>query len=243
MTTLSSPLFPMLDLRLGELALLAAGAAVSLAALARRRSSTRPKLGVRVVCISDTHGAHRSVAVPDGDVLIHAGDFTRYGRESDASDFDAWLATLPHRHKVVVHGNHEANAPWAERTQRLLPHARFLRGASAELAVGPDARAVRVHGTAWFWPMKSANPEYEIAAKQPCDILVCHSPCAGRVDGGAGCQELLRLARRARPRLVVSGHIHGAHGVVRDGDVTYVNAANARKGHGDMGWPAIVVDI
>ena len=97
----------MLDLRLGELALLAAGAAVSLAALARRRSSTRPKLGVRVVCISDTHGAHRSVSVPDGDVLIHAGDFTRYGRESDASDFDAWLATLPHRHKVVVHGNHE----------------------------------------------------------------------------------------------------------------------------------------
>ena len=37
----------MLDLRLSELALLAAGAAVSLAALARRRSSTRPKLGVR----------------------------------------------------------------------------------------------------------------------------------------------------------------------------------------------------
>ena len=55
---------------------------------------------------------------------------------------------------------------------------------------------------------------------------------------------LALLARRGlRPRLVVSGHIHGAHGVVRDGDITFVNAANAHKGHGDMGWPAVVVDI
>ena len=91
--------------------------------------------------------------------------------------------------------------------------------------------------------MKTANPHYA-AADAPCDILVCHSPCAGRVDGGSGCAELLRLARRLRPRLVVSGHIHGAHGVVTcDGGITYVNAANARGGHADMGWPAVVVDI
>ena len=29
---------------------------------------------VRVVGISDTHTMHRSLAIPDGDILIHAGD-------------------------------------------------------------------------------------------------------------------------------------------------------------------------
>lgn len=37
----------------------------------------RPSLGLRVVCVSDTHGRHRNVVVPDGDVLIHAGDSPR----------------------------------------------------------------------------------------------------------------------------------------------------------------------
>lgn len=34
---------------------------------------------LKVVCISDTHGTHASVQVPDGDILIHAGDFTKVG--------------------------------------------------------------------------------------------------------------------------------------------------------------------
>lgn len=33
---------------------------------------------IRVVCISDTHG-HHDVSVPDGEILIHAGDFTKVG--------------------------------------------------------------------------------------------------------------------------------------------------------------------
>ena len=34
---------------------------------------------LRIVCISDTHGKHAKVRLPDGDVLIHAGDFMTYG--------------------------------------------------------------------------------------------------------------------------------------------------------------------
>ena len=35
---------------------------------------------LRFVLISDMHTMHRRLQVPDGDVLIHAGDFTLYGR-------------------------------------------------------------------------------------------------------------------------------------------------------------------
>lgn len=31
---------------------------------------------MKIVCISDTHGRHWPLDIPDGDILIHAGDFT-----------------------------------------------------------------------------------------------------------------------------------------------------------------------
>jgi len=62
---------------------------------------------ITVVLLSDTHGRHRDVDVPDGDLLIHAGDFTFFGNRDDAVDFNDWLGGLPHPHKVVVAGNHD----------------------------------------------------------------------------------------------------------------------------------------
>jgi hypothetical protein len=45
--------------------------------------------------------------IPDGDVLIHAGDFTNYGDVGEVINFNATMGTLPHKHKVVIAGNHE----------------------------------------------------------------------------------------------------------------------------------------
>jgi hypothetical protein len=41
--------------------------------------STSEKKSLKIVCISDTHGKHRNLKVPDGDVLVHAGDITSKG--------------------------------------------------------------------------------------------------------------------------------------------------------------------
>ncbi|KAL6057203.1 metallophosphoesterase domain-containing protein 1 [Balamuthia mandrillaris] len=68
----------------------------------------KTKKVIRVVCLSDTHCLHETVDVPDGDLLIHCGDFTTRGPLSQTEEFNAWLGRLPHRHKVVVCGNHEA---------------------------------------------------------------------------------------------------------------------------------------
>ena len=103
-----------------------------------------------------------------------------------------------------------------------------------------------MHGTDFFWPMKTPNPHYA-GISEGVDVLIAHGPVAGHVDGGFGCEELLRHCKRVRPRLVVSGHIHGAHGVVEGAGAlrgtTFVNAANALKGHAHMGWPAVTVEI
>ena len=41
----------------------------------------------KIVTISDTHTHHRRVELPEGDILIHAGDFTARGRGNEVVDF------------------------------------------------------------------------------------------------------------------------------------------------------------
>ena len=62
---------------------------------------------IKIVIISDTHNCHNALNIPDGDILIHAGDMTEYGTRAEIQEFDEWLGTLPHRHKLVIAGNHE----------------------------------------------------------------------------------------------------------------------------------------
>jgi hypothetical protein len=51
---------------------------------------------VRFVCMSDTHSLMRNIVfdVPDGDVYIHAGDFTKCGQKDEVTQFNKWLSML-----------------------------------------------------------------------------------------------------------------------------------------------------
>ena len=65
---------------------------------------------IRIVCLSDTHNLTDRPdfpSIPDGDILIHTGDFTICGKTEDVIKFNEWLGTLPHEYKVVIAGNHE----------------------------------------------------------------------------------------------------------------------------------------
>ena len=48
---------------------------------------------MRIVAIGDTHTQHRNVKVPDGDVLLFAGD-GEFRSALDLIDFNDWLSTL-----------------------------------------------------------------------------------------------------------------------------------------------------
>lgn len=60
---------------------------------------------VRFVLISDTHS--QITPIPDGDVLLHAGDLTMLGQPDDLHTQVEWLKTLPHQQKIFVCGNHD----------------------------------------------------------------------------------------------------------------------------------------
>lgn len=48
---------------------------------------------VRIVCMSDTHSLTPYIKfdIPDGDIFIHAGDFTKCGRQEEVIDFNNWI--------------------------------------------------------------------------------------------------------------------------------------------------------
>ena len=69
---------------------------------------TKPDDMIRVVCLSDTHGSHKQVALPDGDILVHSGDVTMRGELKAMHSFNAWMGRQSSfTFKLVVPGNHD----------------------------------------------------------------------------------------------------------------------------------------
>lgn len=191
------------------------------------RPSDPEELGKTIVIVSDTHGAHRQIpleSIPDdADILIHAGDFTSFGRREDAEDFNAWLGEIRHvKHKVVVNGNHESNAEWRAETRDILSNATFLKNESAEID------GVRIFGKDFYWNMETPNPYDELIPTEGVDVLIAHNPAKGLVDGGHGCVSSVETVKRVQPRLFVCGHIHSAGRTVMSG-------AEAGEKHSELG--------
>ena len=66
----------------------------------------KPENHIRFVCISDTHGRTHTLHVPRRDILLHAGDFSSFGRLREVEEFAEFIASQPRKHKIVIAGNH-----------------------------------------------------------------------------------------------------------------------------------------
>jgi predicted phosphodiesterase len=64
---------------------------------------------MRLVAISDTHGLHDRIgSLPEGDILVHAGDFMNSGFDlKEIMSFNRWLRKQPFKQRVVCAGNHD----------------------------------------------------------------------------------------------------------------------------------------
>lgn len=67
---------------------------------------------MRIVCISDTHGLHKIMEdlnpLPEGDVLIHAGDCTNIGKPNEVKEFVEWFMNIKgFGSKIFIAGNHD----------------------------------------------------------------------------------------------------------------------------------------
>ncbi|CAB9512466.1 Metallophosphoesterase domain-containing protein 1 [Seminavis robusta] len=74
----------------------------------------------RIVCMSDTHGQHRDISVPKGDILIHGGDFTSTGEIKHIKDMLRYFEELAFPVTVCIAGNHDMtlDLPYYDRSWR-----------------------------------------------------------------------------------------------------------------------------
>jgi len=197
---------------------------------------------VRLVALSDTHLAHGQVVVPDGDLLVHAGDATRRGKLEELAPFLDWMAAQPHRHKVFVAGNHDRCCERDAEAVRGLAGARGLHYLCDEALEVDGLRLFGSPVTPWFRAMAFNQPRGPVIAEtwakipEGLDVLVTHGPPHGvgdRMVLGArvGCADLRARLRLARPKVHVFGHIHEAYGAYTDGelpDTRFFNVATRR---------------
>jgi predicted phosphodiesterase len=214
---------------------------------------------VRIVCLSDTHDRHENIIVPDGDVLIHAGDLTMSGDRANIVDAVAWLSMQPHKRIIVTPGNHDFGF------ERIPTLSKWLQSRFPRVEVLIDQETVldglRVFGSPyqpWFydWAFNFKRGEGGLIEAEkkwaliPDDtaILITHGPVFGILDRTstgerAGCPVLkARIENLPSLRLHVCGHIHEAYGSQKTGKVMYVNASSCDHNYVPSQNP-IVVDI
>lgn len=203
---------------------------------------------MRIVCLSDTHDAFRGLEVPPGDLLVHGGDLSRRGRIEEVEASAEWLRSLPHRHKIVIAGNHDFCL------EREDPRA-LLQGLTYLQDEGCEVEGLRVYGSPWtpahgLWSFQAerGEPLSSIWQQIPAgvDLLVTHGPPRGILDrhvsgSNLGCEDLRQRVEQVKPKLHVFGHVHESHGTYRSPHTLYVNACNCSFGYKRQ-QPPVVVD-
>jgi Icc-related predicted phosphoesterase len=209
---------------------------------------------MRIVIVSDTHGC-TGFDVPEGDVLVHCGDFTMYSKGEEIIAFDRGLAKRPHKYKIVIAGNHEAAFEESPAlAQRLLTDPIYLEDSAIRID------GVKFYGSPWqpwFFDCafnfaqgrKGREQARETWSRIPndTDVLITHGPPYGLLDRTgirehAGCKDLLARVRTVKPALHAFGHIHTGFGHQRRGETLYVNAAICDSNYVPR-QPARVVDL
>jgi len=204
-----------------------------------------------LVLMSDTHSFQQGMHVPEGDILIHAGDMTEFGRLDEVIDFNQWLSKLPHPHKIVIAGNHDLCFEYdSDQAKSMITNANYLQDQELEVM------GINFFGSPWTptffdWAFM-ADPGPNIAsiwAKIPenIDVLITHGPPFGICDlteagSHAGCKDLLDAVSLVKPKYHIFGHIHEGRGIKKAKGMTFVNASNIDARY-QQRYPAFVLEI
>jgi Icc-related predicted phosphoesterase len=204
---------------------------------------------LKIVCISDTHRLHRQLKMPEGDILIHAGDIGCERGFDPLIDLNEWFKLLPYEHKIVIPGNHDFAIENSPLTAKALLN-------KAELLIDEECiiNGVKYWGSPctpffhdWAWNEQRGEPLKRIWAKIPMDtdVLITHGPPYGILDeviyGGknVGCEELRKRVLEVQPKVHVFGHIHEGYGYFSEGKTQYVNASILSHGAG-LNLPQVI---
>ena len=216
---------------------------------------------MKLVLISDTHNRHEHLTskgmgniLPEGDLLIHAGDLTGLGHKGEVQSVFEWFKEIAPRYKhgvVFIAGNHDRSfdpkfnienttrkPTWLQEKLGDLPsNVCYLENTSVTLGgikIWGSPITPWFYGDHWGFNKHRGADINNVWSEIPSDIdvLVTHGPPLGYGDltvmdrKYVGCEELRCKVREIKPKLHVFGHIHEGYDVYDYGeDTIFVNAS------------------
>jgi Icc-related predicted phosphoesterase len=205
---------------------------------------------MKIVLISDTHNKHTNLFIPQGDMIMCAGDVSMRGKKEEIHTFLQWFSELPHTYKILIAGNHDrAFEQYPALCKKMIPeNVIYLNDG------GINIEGINIWGspiTPYFfdWAFNRyrglhIQKHWEIIPEDT-DILITHGPPLGYGDkldpmfvrGGVtrvGCEDLLYHIEKIKPKLHVFGHIHEEGGFIKsNGDTLFINASSLDEYY----WP------
>ena len=198
---------------------------------------------MKLVLISDTHTMHEDLILPQGDILIHSGDFSGRGKPHEVEEFFGWLErqSKNFKHIVFIAGNHELSfdykSTWVVDAIKSLPtNVHYLE--DSEIIIDD----IKFYGSPWQpeffdWAFnlprgKKLEEKWEMIPNDT-DVLITHGPPMYILDYtlrnmiNVGCLALYNKVIQIKPKLHVFGHIHEGYGIKEQDGTMFVNASSA----------------
>jgi predicted phosphodiesterase len=183
---------------------------------------------MRIIAISDTHSYHRQISIPDGDILVHCGDFSWRGELDILQDLCNFVKDLPHK-KIFIEGNHETGHQFGYKRE---PALKMMRDAGIIYLQdsGVEIDGVYFYGSpftpdffGWEYMLQRGKPLANKWALIPerTNVIVSHGMPYQLLDdvprgngdiNHPGCVDLRNrideLSKLGNLKLVCGGHLH-----------------------------------
>lgn len=204
--------------------------------------------------ISDTHGYHELLQIPECDIIIHSGDFSNKRGPSlnhiETLDFLNWYEKINVKHKILIAGNHDSfaffhNTEFQEECKKR--KIVYLENTLFEI------NGINIYGspvTPTFCNWYFQKPRHKLSSfweksipNEKIDIFVTHGPPKGILDLSLNQEHEIEicgdkalkniLTTKVKPKYVLFGHIHSNddmdnNGLLLRDNIYYSNAAVVR---------------
>jgi len=207
---------------------------------------------MKIIALSDTHTKHRAINVPDGDVLIFAGDFMGSGyKYKEVKDFGMWFSDQPHKYKILIAGNHDRLL----QSDKKYCLSKFSKDILYLEDSGCEIDGVKFWGSpytpyfcdwAFDYQLRNGFMHWD---KIPVDtdVLITHGPpygCLDQMIPGAterlGCIELKNIIDKIAPQVHIFGHIHGSYGHTKNIVSNFYNSSICNEKYEPVNAPHVI---
>jgi len=206
---------------------------------------------MKIVCIADTHKMHNKIEIPDGDILVFAGDMCGGGGLASVGKFNKWLKQFSHKHKIVIAGNHDRCFENEARhiAQAMINNAIYLE--DSEVVID----GIKFYGSPWQpcflnWAFNLRRGE-ALAKKwamipDDVNVLITHGPpyeILDKTDEGVitGCEDLLtRVKELSELKYHIFGHIHEGYGIEEKFGIKFINASICTSKYEPINKPIVL---